>query len=204
MTYSARSLGVFAQVGGASAGESRAMASYSTNDTAATVEGAGYFNAAAGFLPVGSQIFVAGDLDGTPFQKQYVVSANDGSTVTITPQANITFTSQIVLTTTIALTNGDSGHVVAPIAGTVDLIQTVLLGGAVTTNDATCTFKIGSTGITDGVVTVTASGSAVGDVDSATPSAANTVAVGDVVKCTVSNTPGGSRTAFVTLLISPN
>ncbi len=203
MTLDINALQAFAQVPGSTAGTARAMVSYSTNDTAAGVETAGYFNSAAGYLPVGSQIFVAGDLDGTPFQKQYVVASNDGSTVVITPQGNITFTSQIALNTTITLTDGDSGHIVAPIAGTIDLIQTVLKGGAVTTNNATCTFKIGSTGITDGVVTVTASGSAIGDVDSAEPSAANTVAVGDVILCTVSNTPGGSRTAEVTLLISP-
>jgi len=203
MSLDLNALVVFAQVPGSTAGTYRAMASYSTDDTAGGVETAGYFNNAAAMLPAGSQIFVAGDLDGTPFQKQYVVASNDGSTVAITPQANITFNEQVVINTTIDLTNGSSGHVPMPIAGTIDKIYTVLKGGAVTTNNATCTFKIGTTAITDGVVTVTASGSAIGDVDVATPSAANTVAAGDYVQCTVSNTPGGSRTAEVTLLISP-
>jgi hypothetical protein len=106
-------------------------------------------------------------------------------------------------TTTITLTDGISGHVVVPIAGTIDDIQTVLKGGAVATNDATCTFKIGTVAITNGVVTITASGSAIADVDSASPSGANTVAVDNYIACTVSNTPGGSRTAEVTLKISP-
>lgn len=182
---------------------------YVTNNTKAEVETAGYFNpintAIAETLNVGDMIFVNGDIDGTPFHNSYVVATvPSGGDITITGHGAKTFTSEYALNTTIALTDGDSGHVVVPIAGTVVDIQTVLLGGAVTTNNATCTFDINGTPITDGVVTITASGSAIGDVDSATPSAANVVAVDDVISCTVSNTPGGSRTAYVTLRIQPS
>lgn len=110
------------------------------------------------------------------------------------------------LQVTVALTNGDSGYVVSPVAGTITRIDTVLLGGAVSTNDAVLTFKIGAagsgTGITNGVVTITASGSAIGDKDSASPTALNTVAAGDLIYCTVSGTPGGSRTATVSILVA--
>lgn len=55
-----------------------------TNDTAATVEGAGYMNAWYSDLPIGSIIMAAMDLGGTPKLKHYVVSANTGGVVTLT------------------------------------------------------------------------------------------------------------------------
>jgi len=110
--------------------------------------------------------------------------------------------SKYVLNSIVDLTNGDSGYVVAPLAGTITKIQSVLLGGAVTTNDAVVTGKIGSTAITNGVVTIAQDGSAIGDVDVASPSAANVVAAGDLIKFTVSGTPGGSRTANMSILVN--
>ena len=111
-----------------------------------------------------------------------------------------------VLEVTVALTNGDSGYVVSPVAGSITRMDSVLLGGAVTTNDAVVTGKIGAAGagiaITNGVITITAAGSAIGDKDSAAPTAANVVAAGDLIYFTVSGTPGGSRTATVTILIA--
>lgn len=77
---------------------------------------------------------------------------------------------------------------VAPVAGTVTALKCVL-NAALATADGTVTFKINSTGITSGVVTLTNAASAAGSVFSATPSAANTFAAGDVISATVS---GGS------------
>jgi predicted RecA/RadA family phage recombinase len=112
-----------------------------------------------------------------------------------------------VLDVTVNLTNGDSGYVVTPVAGHIARLDSVLLGGAVATNDAVVTAKIGAAGagvaVTNGVITITASGSAIGDKDTASPTAANTVAAGDLIYFTVSGTPGGSRTATVSILISP-
>lgn len=190
---------------------------YVTNHTKAQVETAGYFNpinegAISGddIINVGDIIFVAGDLDGTPFHNSYVVATVPAGDITITGHGAKTFTSEYVLNTTIALTDGDSGYVVAPIAGEIVSISTVLLGGAVATNDAVCTFKIGAagagTGITDGVVTIATAGSGVGTLDSATPSALNVVTAGGatgLIYCTVSGTPGGSRTAYTTIRIQP-
>ncbi len=57
-----------------------------TNDTAALVEAANYFDALAAIMPVGSQIFASLDLDGTPVMKHYMVTANTGSAVTVAIQ----------------------------------------------------------------------------------------------------------------------
>jgi hypothetical protein len=57
---------------------------YTTNDTKATVEGVGYFNAEAGRFKVGDVIEASMDIDGTPAGAHYVVGSNDGSVVGIT------------------------------------------------------------------------------------------------------------------------
>jgi len=92
---------------------------------------------------------------------------------------------------------------VAPVAGDIKAIRTVL-NGALTTGNATLTGKIGSTAITSGVVTITQAASAAGDVDSAAPSAAKTVAVGDVISVTVGGTNDAAVTANVLIEITPS
>lgn len=89
---------------------------------------------------------------------------------------------------------------VAPVAGTITLVQTVL-NGALATGDATFTTAIAGTGVTGGVVTATQSGSAAGDVDSATPTALNTVAVGDLITVTGGGSSSATATANVQVLI---
>ena len=56
---------------------------YRTNDTAALVIAANYFDALADRLRVGDLIYVHGDADGTPFYKLYVVTARTASAVTV-------------------------------------------------------------------------------------------------------------------------
>lgn len=85
MSFAINALKVYAQLGGVSAGTFRAMASYATNDTLATVQAASYFNGAVNMLPAGSIIEVAADMDGTPTTATLLVSANDGTTVTVVP-----------------------------------------------------------------------------------------------------------------------
>lgn len=91
--------------------------------------------------------------------------------------------------------------IVAPFDGVIRRIDTVLLGGALTTGNATVTAAIGGTAVTGGVVTIAQSGSAAGDKDSATPTAANAFAVGDTITLTVGGSAAGDRTlnGFVTL-----
>ncbi len=80
-------------------------------------------------------------------------------------------------------------YLVSPWAGDITKIYTVI-DGAVSTADITITPKIGSTGMTNGVVTITSSASAAGDVDSSTPDAANTVTAGQAMNFVVAG--GGS------------
>lgn len=56
---------------------------YVTNDTAATVDTAGYFNQAANRLAVGDRIHANVDMDGTPGFGLFVVLSNDGATVDV-------------------------------------------------------------------------------------------------------------------------
>lgn len=58
----------------------------STKETAAQVESAGYLNAWAADLPLGTPIIAAMDVDGTPKIKNYIVSVNTGTAVTIALQ----------------------------------------------------------------------------------------------------------------------
>ena len=78
-------------------------------------------------------------------------------------------------------------RITSPYAGTITGIRSII-EGVLTTGNATLTGKIGSTAITDGVITITQVSSAAGDQDSATPSAANVVAQWDEISLTVGGT----------------
>lgn len=56
---------------------------YRTDDAAATVETAGYFNGAVKVLAVGDTIDATMANTGTPVRKGYVVTANTGTAVTV-------------------------------------------------------------------------------------------------------------------------
>lgn len=93
-------------------------------------------------------------------------------------------------------------YLVAPFAGSITAIYTVI-DDVVSTADITVTAKIGATGMTGGVVTITASGSAAGDVDSATPSAANVVTTGEAINFVVAGGgSGGSPRIHLVALLS--
>lgn len=89
-------------------------------------------------------------------------------------------TNQIILNLVIADIDTDHGYVVSPLAGSVTKIYTVI-DGTIATADATLTPSIGGVALTNGVVTITASGSSGGNVDSSTPTANNTVAAGQAI-----------------------
>lgn len=194
-----RSFGIGAPL--ASTSQAPTLWHYHSNDTLAAISTSGYFNSATTLLKKGDIIFVSGDIDGTPLNAMLMIDSATAA-ATVTTQGRVTSNQDnYVLTSTVALTDGTSGQIVAPLAGVISKIHSVLLGGAVTTNNAVITTSIGATAVTTGVITITASGSAIGDMDTCSPSAAHTVAAGDVIKYVVSNTPGGSRTATVTMLI---
>lgn len=56
---------------------------YTTNDDAATMIAANYFNGAADILVKYSVIDAIGVWNGTPIHKRYLVTANNGTTVTV-------------------------------------------------------------------------------------------------------------------------
>ncbi len=80
--------------------------------------------------------------------------------------------------------------IVSPVAGTITKIYSVLKGSALATGDATLTGKINGTAITTGAITITESGSAIGDIDSVSPTALRTVAAGQEIQFLV----GGANT----------
>ena len=81
-------------------------------------------------------------------------------------------------------------HVPMPFAGTISKVITVL-EGAITNADATITVKNASAA-SMGTLTITQSGSAVGDVDTLSPSSNNTVSVNTFITV---ETNGNSHTA---------
>lgn len=98
------------------------------------------------------------------------------------------------------ISTAQSKWVVSPYAGTIEKIYSVI-DAAITTGDATLTFEINGTAVTDGAITVANAGSAAGDVDSSTPSAANAVTAGQAIEII---TDGGSTNACkaeITLLM---
>lgn len=111
--------------------------------------------------------------------------------------------SKVVVTLGDVSTKGSDAAIVrapAPVAGKIVSIQSTL-NAALATGDATLTGKIGSTAITDGALTATQSGSAIGDFDEAVPSALNIVAKGDMISVTVSGTSSATATAKVQVVI---
>lgn len=93
-------------------------------------------------------------------------------------------------------------YLVAPHAGTINKIWTVI-DGAVSTADITITAAIGGTGVTNGVVTIATAASGAGDIDSATPTALNTVTAGQAVNFTVTGGgAGGSPRVHLAMVIS--
>ncbi len=93
--------------------------------------------------------------------------------------------------------------VVSPVAGTISKIYSVLEGAALATGNATLTGKINGTAITNGAITITQAGSAIGDVDVATPTALNVVDVGDVIELLVGGTNTDTNAfADVTIVIT--
>jgi hypothetical protein len=70
-----------------------------------------------------------------------------------------------------------SVYVVAPDAGKIIKISSVL-GGAIGTANAGITTEIDGAAVTGGAITIATSASAAGDVDSAEPTAANSVEEG--------------------------
>ena len=94
------------------------------------------------------------------------------------------------------ISTASSCYVVAPFAGTISKIYSVI-NGAISGANSIITSNINGVAITNGSLTVAFSGSAAGHIDSATPTALNTVAAGDLITIT---TDGGSTGTVKTVL----
>lgn len=77
------------------------------------------------------------------------------------------------------------------------------LGGAIGTADADLTLKIGGTAVTGGVITVTQSGSAAGDVDSVVPTGANTFTASDSIEVETDGASTNTVPVIVNLWLEP-
>jgi hypothetical protein len=159
-------------------GNTRDLYAYSTDDSRAVVEAAGYFNGAASRLKVGDMIKVAGV--GTPvFTNSYVVASNSGSVVAVTSDA----TGRIFIPYTIGQTDllaPASVELVSPVAGTI-VGHRAAVQAAVTTG-GTLTPRINTVAVTGGVATV-ANGAAKGTrVNGTAITGANVLAVGDRIE----------------------
>lgn len=88
MAFNAQGLKRFADGGivGTGAGSVKGLFDYQTADAAAAVEAGGYFNAAASLMPVGSKILASLEVGGATKWKNYVVTGNTGTVVTIAAQ----------------------------------------------------------------------------------------------------------------------
>lgn len=86
-----------------------------------------------------------------------------------------------------------AGQIYIPVPDDGKIIKIMsALGGAIGTADVDLTAKIGGTAVTGGVITITQSGSAAGDVDSCAPTAANQVVEGQAIEI---ETDGASTNA---------
>lgn len=98
----------------------------------------------------------------------------------------------------------DSHWLAIPVAGKITKIVTTLgAGGASVAADTAITFEIGGTAVTGGGITITASGSAEGDIDIAYPTAANTVAANSALEIISDGASTASAALSVCIEVTP-
>lgn len=125
--------------------------------------------------------------------------AGSGSWALVPPSSltGINNVNKIVLTKYIADLNAAASYfMVSPLAGSVTKCYSVI-DSALASADNLITLKIATVAVTNGVITITQSGSAAGDVDVCTPTAANALTAGQAIEI-VSN-GGTSSTTSCTL-----
>lgn len=101
------------------------------------------------------------------------------------------------------ISTADTNYVVAPVAGNIVNIYSVI-DGAIATSDCALSFAIGGTPITSSGITITQSGSAAGDIDSSTPTADNTLSAGSRIDITSDGASANSVNATITFEIQVN
>jgi hypothetical protein len=152
---------------------------------------------AANTVTAGQAIEIITDGSSTTAVKAVVI-------MEITPSATTTSAWKKYVTGEVAnISAAASSWVVAPVAGTISKIYSVI-DGAITVANAGITFELGGTAITDGAITIAHSGSAAGTVDSCTPSALNTVAAGDAIEIVADGASTDAAKAVILIEITPS
>lgn len=100
------------------------------------------------------------------------------------------------------ISTADQRYVYPGFRGKIKRILSVI-DGTIATADADLTTKIGGTAVTGGLITVTASGSAAGDVDSATPTALNTFTATQPIEVETDGASTNAITVVVTFELEP-
>ena len=166
----------------------------SSADTLATITASGYFDDYATAIASNDLMYAQGsDANG------WFVLTNTSNVIT----ANAAGASKYYLTARITdVSSAETVWTPVPTAGVITKIYSVI-AGTIATAPAVLTCKINATGITDGVISITDSGSAAGDVDVVTPSALNVVAVGDALSVVTSAASTNAIQCEVLYEISP-
>jgi len=136
----------------------------------------------------------------------YEVQDNAGTAQILLDGTVLTFSTaerdQRALSFDIVLGTADDQHIVIPWACNVIAIHTVI-DAALATADEVLTFENNAgTGLTNGVVTITQSGSADGDIDSVTPTANNAFTAGQKLTVAIGGQNTVAANCQVTVLLT--
>ena len=166
----------------------------SAADTLATITASGYFDDFATAIQSNDLMYAQGsDANG------WFVLTNTSGVITSTAAGE----SATYLTARITdVSTAETVWTPCPVAGVITKIYSVI-AGTIATAPAVLTTSIGGVGITDGVISITDSGSAAGDVDVVTPTALNVVAVGDALSVVTSGASTNAIQCEVLYEISP-
>lgn len=105
-----------------------------------------------------------------------------------------------VLTLDIATLNTVGNYyIVFPYNSTINKIYSVI-DATIATADKVLTASIDGVAVTNGVITITQSGSAAGDVDSCTPTAANTITAGTALKVAATGATTGDARCHLSIV----
>lgn len=100
------------------------------------------------------------------------------------------------------ISSAGQAYVVAPVAGTVAKVYTVL-GGAIGTADAVITVKDGD-GNSMGTITIEDNSSAAGDQDNLTPTSNNVVAAGELIEFETNAASSNTIEVSITVEFDPS
>ena len=122
--------------------------------------------------------YLATDLDTTGVTSGHYLYNNSGTIAGIAVNnANLVYLTYRFADISSSAT---AHYVVAPIAGTIDAIWTVI--NNTVSADTVLSFDIEGTGLTSGDITIAASGSAAGVRDSSTPTGNNSISAGQALR----------------------